>query len=859
MPLQRHSTSPVPRPSGLVPPVPDLGGVTELRLHGVGGTTPENLLGDLAPQQVSGDRIAGFYRTADVAGRHVEAYSWGGLTSRSGARVLWLLLFPFALANVAGWMCSPGTHASPVRFWLHRAAVRWAAVGLTLNLLLIVALTGMELLGYQCGGQAACADDTWPVRLLHATPLAGFPGRRILAGTVLPLAVLALLAILALRTVRRYEAVSPRPPVAGDQATEVVPGRSGHRSETATRCGVGLADPRFWDGQRSTLDLGFLHLAAGLAFVAVTLAHTVRQTGRLADAPAAAPVVGWVALLLGGLVLLGALVLVAVEHRPAAAPGLLLGLGGAAVCAAGWFATVQPGYDQPFGYLPGMRTVADLTLGGVFLTVLLVLAAVIPGGWVRGTFVIFGPFVAFTLSVFALNVVLVSMMTRVAALTAEVSTRAYLPDGPTGRVELYVYPVVGKLVHYLTLVPLALILIFVCYELVSYVRAGSDPVARARIVAWYRGQRPRPETEPDWQRDAIDDARRDRPRPGTRSPARPVVLARIPLNRIRFGRAGTGRGGAGRVRSVRKLVGAIRAIRKLVSPIRSARRLVGRIRFRRGGIGQGWAAGVARARRFARMPRDLDKLLTAMATVGAALLAVVLTRYWINDKLPWGTQWTITIGSWLASCIPLLLVVVLRRGWRDLHSRRRIGVLWDVLTFWPRAYHPLAPPSYAERAVPELQQRLWRLHDSGGRVVVAAHSQGTVLAAAALLQPDNRPPDDRVALVTFGSPLTTLYGWAFPAYFNESVLRRLGPTGDDADSPVYAWRNFHYRTDYIGGPVFPQGHPAAIDVELPDPPTSWYVHGQPAPAPTRHSGYWVDPVVWRTVDDLADHLSRARA
>ena len=82
MPVQRFNPAPVGRPSGLVEPTVGLSGVSELRLHGVGGTTPENLLGDLAPQQVSGDRIAGFYRTADLVGRqvprrHVEAYSWG--------------------------------------------------------------------------------------------------------------------------------------------------------------------------------------------------------------------------------------------------------------------------------------------------------------------------------------------------------------------------------------------------------------------------------------------------------------------------------------------------------------------------------------------------------------------------------------------------------------------------------------------------------------------------------------------------------------------------------------------------------------------------------------------------------------
>jgi hypothetical protein len=38
-----------------------------------------------------------------------------------------------------------------------------------------------------------------------------------------------------------------------------------------------------------------------------------------------------------------------------------------------------------------------------------------------------------------------------------------------------------------------------------------------------------------------------------------------------------------------------------------------------------------------------------------------------------------------------------------------VGVVWDVGTFWPRSAHPLAPPSYAELAVP--QKRLPALAD----------------------------------------------------------------------------------------------------------------------------------------------------
>src|SRR5260370_11313396 len=102
------------------------------------------------------------------------------------------------------------------------------------------------------------------------------------------------------------------------------------------------------------------------------------------------------------------------------------------------------------------------------------------------------------------------------------------------------------------------------------------------------------------------------------------------------------------------------------------------------------------------------------------------------------------VGVSLAGLVLPSLMAFLYAAWNDPTRRRSIGVLWDVGTFWPRSYHPLAPPCYAERAVPELQRRLWWLHDNGGSVMVVGHSQGSVLATAALVQPKCRPEGDRV-------------------------------------------------------------------------------------------------------------------
>ncbi|NLS08498.1 hypothetical protein HGQ17_00445 [Nesterenkonia sp. MY13] len=143
--------------------------------------------------------------------------------------------------------------------------------------------------------------------------------------------------------------------------------------------------------------------------------------------------------------------------------------------------------------------------------------------------------------------------------------------------------------------------------------------------------------------------------------------------------------------------------------------------------------------------------------------------------------------------------------------RRTVAIIWDVLTFWPRRFHPFAVRPYSERVVPEFQEHIRKAVQEAGGVVVSAHSQGSVIAFASLA-PLPEEVVQRVALVTYGSPVSTLYGQIFPAYCGSGAVRDLHQhlgTGP-------GWKNLYRLTDAIGGPVIQQMDPT-MDQELPDP------------------------------------------
>jgi hypothetical protein len=91
-----------------------------------------------------------------------------------------------------------------------------------------------------------------------------------------------------------------------------------------------------------------------------------------------------------------------------------------------------------------------------------------------------------------------------------------------------------------------------------------------------------------------------------------------------------------------------------------------------------------------------------------------------------------------------------------------------------------------------LQRRILKHLEANGGVLLSVHSQGTVLAVAALAA---LPDVGGISVVSFGSPLSTLYARFFPLFFGrEDDFARL-------EGELCSWHNYWRETDYVGQSV----------------------------------------------------------
>ncbi|UXY25970.1 hypothetical protein [Streptomyces sp. HUAS TT20] len=342
----------------------------ELLVHGVGGTTPEEMLGDPRTVRITGDDTAAVFRRADDVdaesvpddhrdGPVPEAYVWCNLTSGNGARALWLLLLPFMVVNLAHWM-RPAARGRKRAVRLYGLLVRLA--GLTLTVLLVAAAceVALDLAAWQCAGTGACVrHHSWLGFLSPAVSGDGWwsrPGQRLAVAALVPTALTGLLWYLAHRTWAAYESEKP---MTRD------PGPDDHDDRTS------LGRPGFWYGRRPVARLRAAHTAAGLLTVAAAVMTPVLGFDRRAGGPAAPEILG---PLLAAATALWAAVVVGVVCRRGRSENRLdqeldehlvrrLPLGALALLAltllyAGW---PRPGWHSA-GRLPG-----DTAFGGIAL------------------------------------------------------------------------------------------------------------------------------------------------------------------------------------------------------------------------------------------------------------------------------------------------------------------------------------------------------------------------------------------------------------------------------------------------------------------------------------------------------------
>ncbi len=251
--------------------------------------------------------------------------------------------------------------------------------------------------------------------------------------------------------------------------------------------------------------------------------------------------------------------------------------------------------------------------------------------------------------------------------------------------------------------------------------------------------------------------------------------------------------------------------------------------------------------------------------IGALLLGVVSVGVVVSPALgllsrlgfPFPPRSFLELAQLVTLVLPLGLVLSrMYAGVRGRDARRGIGILWDVGTFWPRWFHPFTPPTYSDRAVTDLTKLLKsELEEPDRRMLLAPHSQGTVLAAAAVLATP-KPWLARLALLTYGSPLRRLYGEFYPAMFSSACLDELGKClgGGDPHEPV-RWRNLYRYSDPIGGPIGPSPY---LDRD-----EDWRTvdRGQPdnhPDGPFWHSSYDLEPTYDTAREDLCEILGVTR-
>lgn len=833
----------------------------ELRVHGVSGSPPESLLNRPLVSQVGGDHIAGFYRPRLPAERtddrphpflpardgapELEGYNWGGLTSGSPGRALWLFLLPFTLINMAPRARPLPAHDNEGLRYLTWLFSRWIALCLTLMLVATAAGIGVNLAGWQCSYSDACAGAARSKWLRHYFGTwannqhqGGLPtGVMLLLGAGVPLLMLFVLWLLSQRTIDRYESVEIKFEDVGAAKT----GYDKHEVE------ANLDSPYMWRNQWPVRRIRATHMQAGIAAVIWIAGEATSRVGLASLVwPWNWGHDDWRSVSLGvisGAVLLYSFAVLAVRsyaghkfsERWQLASFVVWGL----LVLAGALEVLDLRFGQiasrgrhdgrhPQTSLPSFDANLWVLVQVLFVLLLALIFVVVVQACLGakqapansdhqklapGLLGCAGAALA-TAAVLVAAVFSASVYTVAAAWLHTAKVKPSLKD-VSGALDAFTVPDTFRMATFVVVIAIGFAVVVaaiaIAIGVVSFgfalfgVELPTRLVRPGALLRDYGVDATKDPTKPDEngtpRRDADHHGRRRR------------------IERAMF-------------------FGALLEKGLVV-------------------VGVLVSAGVL------------------MTFVGAGYLKFggnsgVIAEIRGDGVHPWipkAEAW----GAYGAVLLLLALVSLTSLAFRVPATRRSVGIIWDVASFWPRSCHPLAAPCYAERTVPDLVTRLHHLRtEEDRRVVLAAHSQGTVLSAAALFNlkghGGTEKAIDGISLLTFGCVLRRLYGRYFPVYFGphqlDELQQLLTRAPDEGADP--RWLNLWRYTDYLGGQVTagppqlvpdgtysppPPGLPTAPPAQG---PVTWEWHAPDPPrfergagdttysAPSRHSNFWSD-------------------
>ena len=211
---------------------------------------------------------------------------------------------------------------------------------------------------------------------------------------------------------------------------------------------------------------------------------------------------------------------------------------------------------------------------------------------------------------------------------------------------------------------------------------------------------------------------------------------------------------------------------------------------------------VANARRIAGLAHRGEPILMLLAILTAAALLVLgipTLGTWLAEFELW--ERINALSGWALGLLALATV-----GWVITNAvasdERPLGLVWDIVCFFPRAGHPFTAPCYAERGVPEVAKRVRHHIDDAKKagndpyVILSAHSMGATIAVAVIFMLGQEDDDriraavaagldkkdvdryvDRVALLTHGAQLRAYFSRFFPEVFGYRVLGTRGTRG----------------------------------------------------------------------------------